>query len=282
MKLAVSNIAWGNGEEPAIFALLRRYGVAGIEVAPTRFWPDWTGAVPAAARIAARRLADEGFMVPSLQAILFGKPELNLFDDSGAFADHIRRIADLATEFGARILVFGAPRNRDRGALTPEAAFERAIAIFRCLGRDCAEREVKLCIEPNPPAYGCNFVTDSRDGMALVDAVASPGFGLHLDTGGLALAQEDPAQAVTRARNHLAHLHISEPHLAPIVPATIDHAGVGRALRQIAYSGWTAIEMRRSAEPLSALARSLEHALACYRGRLHIGAPILSSVEAVA
>ncbi len=282
MRLAVSNIAWSDADEPAVLTLLRQRGITGIEVAPTRLWPEWAGATPPAARAMRKRLADEGFEVPSLQAIFFAKPELNLFGDDGAFVDHVRHVADLAVAFGARILVFGAPKNRDRGTLSPETAFERAVATLRRVGADCAACSIKLCIEPNPPAYGCNFVTDSREGMALVRAVDSPGFGLHLDTAGMRLANEDPARAIVETREQLAHFHVSEPHLAPIVPASIDHEGIARVLRRIGHAGWVAIEMRRPADPVASLARSIDHVRHCYRGHLRIAAPDTASIEAVA
>lgn len=282
MRLAVSNIAWLDTDEPVILSLLRHHGISGIEVAPTRFWPDWSGATPSAARAIRRRLADEAFEVPSLQAIFFAKPDLSLFGDRTTFVDHVRRVADLATELGARILVFGAPKNRDRGALGPDVAFGRAVEVLHRCGADCAARGVKLCIEPNPPAYGCNFVNQSHEGLKLVHAVDSPGFGLHLDSGGLTLAGEDLALAITDAGRSLAHFHVSEPNLAPIVPASVDHAMVGRTLRQIGYDGWCAIEMRRADDPVAALSRSIEHARHCYRGRLRLTAPAAASLEAVA
>lgn len=282
MKLAVSNIAWNDADEPVVLSLLRHHGIFGIEAAPTRFWPDWSGATPKAARAARRRLADEAFEVPSLQAIFYAKPDCQLFGERRAFIDHVRHVADLAAELGARILVFGAPKNRDPGALTPDIAFGQAVEVLRQCGTDCAARGVKLCIEPNPQAYGCNFVTDSRSGLALVRAVDSPGFGLHLDTGGLTLAREDPAIAIAEARGALAHLHVSEPSLAPIVPASIDHAAVGGTLRKVGYDGWCAIEMRRTANPVADLVRSIEYVRHCYRGRLRLAAPATASLEAVA
>jgi sugar phosphate isomerase/epimerase len=279
VRLAVSNIAWNDAEEPQVLGLLRNKGVTGIEVAPTRLWPEWAGATPAAARLARVRLADEGFEVPSMQAILFGKPDLSLFGDGTAFTDHVRGVADLAAALGAHVLVYGAPKSRDRGALTPVAAFDRAVEVLCVVAAECAARNTVLCIEPNPADYGCNFVVNSAEGLALVQAVDSPGLRLHLDTAAMVLAGEDPAGAVAAADAYLSHVHISEPHLAPIVPASIDHARVGRSLRRIGYRNWVAIEMRRVDGAVPALARAVDHARDCYRERLRIAAP---SAEAVA
>ena len=38
MKLAISNIAWETGEDEQVYALMRKYGYSGLEIAPTRFF----------------------------------------------------------------------------------------------------------------------------------------------------------------------------------------------------------------------------------------------------
>ena len=72
-------------------------------------------------------------------AILFGKPELRIFGPEPvrqATLDHLGRVAELAAALGARALVFGSPRNRDRGVLTPDEAFTHAVDFFRGAGSD--------------------------------------------------------------------------------------------------------------------------------------------------
>ncbi len=38
MKMAISNIAWDAGEDAGVYALMRKYGYMGLEIAPTRFF----------------------------------------------------------------------------------------------------------------------------------------------------------------------------------------------------------------------------------------------------
>ena len=38
MKLAISNIAWTAEEDEQVYAMMRRYGYTGLEIAPTRFF----------------------------------------------------------------------------------------------------------------------------------------------------------------------------------------------------------------------------------------------------
>ena len=75
-KLAISNIGWEIGDDPDVIKLLGDSGVGGIEIAPTKIWPEWIGATEKAAKEYRSRLNSEGFEVPALQAIVYGKPEL--------------------------------------------------------------------------------------------------------------------------------------------------------------------------------------------------------------
>ena len=43
MRVAVSNIAWPAELDAEAYALLAGMGVEGIEIAPTRVWPGWSG-----------------------------------------------------------------------------------------------------------------------------------------------------------------------------------------------------------------------------------------------
>jgi len=265
MKLAVSNIAWDAPEDARVLSLLREQGVAGVEVAPTKLWPDWSGADPAAAAAARARYAEAGFAVPALQAILFGRPDLTVFGDTlPSLVAHVGRVAALAAALGAGVLVFGSPKNRARGALSPDEAMARAEPAFRAMAEACAPHGVTLCLEPNPPAYGCDFATGWRDAAALVRRVDHPHFGLHLDVACLALAGEDAAEAIAATLPLVRHFHVTEPELADFAAPKLDHARIGRAVRGSGYAGWLSIEMRRSADPLRSVGEAVGKVAAWY------------------
>ena len=122
---------------------LRDAGFTGIEVAPTRVWPGWEGAVPAAAARLRTMFSGEGFTVPAIQAILFGAGDVALFGDHGQRArlrDHLLRAADLAAALGAGVMVFGAPSARRRGSLPPAEAMAAAADFLAAAGRDISSR----------------------------------------------------------------------------------------------------------------------------------------------
>ena len=256
MKLAFSNIAWDAAEETAARDILRQNGFAGIEVAPTKCWPDWQGAGPDSAGRLRAALRQDGFAVPAMQALLFGMPQLKVFGtaaEQAALVEHIAMVAGLAAALGAGTLVFGSPRNRDRGELDPDAASAQALHVFRAMGEACHAQGVWLGIEANPAQYGCNFLTGWRDAAAFVRLCAHPGVRLHLDAACTYMAGDDVAEAVEQSADILVHVHISEPELGLFAGPVADHARLAAALRQVDYQGWCSLEMRRAEPPLPAI-----------------------------
>ena len=248
MRLAVCNIAWDEAEQEEVLELLREHGATGVEVAPTKLWPEWRGADEAAAKAVAERFLSAGFVVPALQAILFGRPELQVFgtDQSRqALLEHLSRVGTIARGLGAKVLVFGSPKNRERGSLSPREAFTQAVIFFREAAAVCKSTGTVLCIEPNPEGYGCKFVTRWREAVELAEAVDHPGFGLHLDTGCIHMAGDDPAEAVRSCADVMRHLHVSEPQLADLCQPVVDHERVARVLHESGYGHWVSLEMRR-------------------------------------
>jgi len=268
MKLAVSNIAWDVHDDPEILSLLRELGVDGVEVAPTKIWPNWEGATADAAAGYRRFLASKGFEIPSFQAIVYGRPDLKLFESEArraAFLKHLTRVADLAQAMDARRLVFGAPKNRRREALSSAEAEAIAVPLFRKAAELCHSRDTVFCLEPNPPDYHCDFATHAEEGRLLVEKVDHPGFRLHLDAAGMLLAGDDPAQAIGAAGPLLAHFHASEPMLGDFSqPADDHHRRAAAELRRIGYDGWVSIEMRMGDRPAAQIGQAVRYAREVY------------------
>jgi sugar phosphate isomerase/epimerase len=241
-----------------------------VEIAPTKLWPNWSGASPEAAREVAQRLHDQGFVVPALQSILFGHPELQVFGDPGArsaLLDHLEWVATLAQGFGAGVLVFGSPKNRDPGDLDAETAFARAAEVFRQAGERCARSGVSLCLEPNPSQYACRFMTSYRDVVRMVERVDHPAVRVHLDVACIELAGDDTTEAVRACAGRIAHFHVTEPDLADFSAAKMPHDAIGAALRATGYDGFLSIEMRRSSDPLRSIERAVLKTKASYGPR---------------
>jgi sugar phosphate isomerase/epimerase len=267
MRLAVSNLAIPISVTTADLEGLRALGVDGLEVAPTRLapWDDWSPSRLADYRM---RLADADLLVSSLQAILFGTEGLHLLGGEAAFEAmlaHVRRVAEIGSALRARIGVFGSPRNRLRGELPAEVAWELARTRFARMADAVAEFGFTLGLEPVPPAYGGDFLTVADDVIRMVAEVGHPGLRVHLDTGCVLLGGDAIDAAVMAAGNLLSHFHIAEPKLGPFHAPACPHATAAAALRDIAYDGWVAVEMLEQKEsPLEAVRKAASFAVDCY------------------
>jgi sugar phosphate isomerase/epimerase len=247
MRLAISNLAWPREADPAVAELLHRLGVPGVELAPTKVWPQPLAVSDREVADCRRFWEQRQIQIVALQSLLFGRAELQLFGDAGsqvAMLAHLGGMCRLAQLLGARVLVFGSPKNRRREQLTETEAEVKACDFFRRLGDIAEAHHVVIGIEPNPVEYGCDFLTTGAAAARFVERVQHPAIALHLDTACLALAGESPGLLLASHGRLVRHFHISEPRLQPIHTNTLDHALLARQIRSSGYSGWVSIEMQ--------------------------------------
>lgn len=242
MNLAVSNLAWGSLEATKIQDLLRSREILGVELAPTALWPEGPGVDPASVRRQAQFWSDAGMRVTGLQSLLYGHPELQLFDQAchAALLTHLSRMVELASALGARYVVFGSPKNRVRGDLSLEVADDLAASFFHRLVPVLEREGVTVTLEPNATQYGADYLTDYESCLRLSSLVGSVHVQPQVDTGCLSMVGVDPAAAIRRRTP--AHVHVSAPMLGP-PPGEIDHQAVRAALDEAGYDGWCTLEM---------------------------------------
>lgn len=271
MRLAVSNIAWPREQDPAVGRVLAEYGVTGVEVAPTKAFPDPLAASDAEIEAYPRVWEDRGLPIVAAQALLFGRPELTIFESADIrqrTLDYLRSIVQLCARLGAKALVFGSPKNRRVGSIPPAEARTIAVGFFRELADAAADADTTIVLEANPPEYGADFVTTAADAVDLVRAVDHPGFRLHLDTACMTLAGDPVRETFAAGFDLVHHFHVSEPNLAP--PGSsgrLDHAAFAAELTDRGYSGWVSLEMREPTPfDLADFAASVRWFVEHYRG----------------
>jgi D-psicose/D-tagatose/L-ribulose 3-epimerase len=261
MKLAISNIAWERYDDPEIFKLLLNNGVEGIEVAPTKIWPDWEGISEKSARKCSAILHNEGFSVPAFQSIFYRKPELKIFGSKNsriAFLEHIKFVLDIALCFEAKVLVFGSPKNRSRRDLPLNEALNIAYEFFPKIGNICADYGVFFAIEMNPPHYGCDFLNNSFDLITFIEKINHPSIKLHIDTAAMKLGNEDETSIINNGKDNIAHFHISEPFLGNFDKPESNHVMASKSLNQIVYKKWVSIEMNMVDSPKQAIKTAID------------------------
>ncbi len=270
MTLSFSHIAWPPDDEENSLELLSDLGLSEIELAPVRAFGDPLVATESAVRERAAWYRERGFGIGSFQALLFGTEGLELFgsDDSRQRMKTVLiAIGRIAGWAGAGPMVFGSPRNRLRGTLSHAESIRLATSFFREVGDACATAGSCLVIEANPEAYGADFCTRLEQAAELVKAVDSPGFGLHVDAGGMALSGETFEPVLREAAGLLRHVHASQPNLISFAEPDPVHARIARVLHEIRYSGSVAIEMRAQPDGLAAVRQAVEAAREIYQAK---------------
>ena len=270
MRLAISNIAWDVPEDEALARLLRRYAVDAIDVAPSKYFADPVHT--ADQDIARVKLwwADRGMAITGMQSLLFGTTGLNLFGPAqvqDAMLGHLAAVCRIGAGLGATRLVFGSPKNRDRSGLDDGEAMALAVPFFRRLGDLAQSCGVLICLEPNPPRYGANFMTTTAETAGVVEQVGHAAIKMQLDIGALTINGEDAATELAKCAGLVGHVHLSEPDLLPLGDGATDHAKVNAALVRYLSDPLVSIEMLATKnEPhLVAIERALQAAIKNYR-----------------
>lgn len=247
MKIAISNIAWHMEEEESIACVMEDLGVTGVEIAPTKIWSFPLAVSKNDIKSYQKFWQNKGIEIISLQALLFGKPDLKIFSNSQNRQEtfnYLCGMIELASKLEAKVLVFGSPKNRTIGDLDLTSALEIAQEFFFNLGEFAVKNGVIFCIEPNPNIYGCDFITNSNQGLDLVKKVNSQGFRLHLDSAGMTLSDEDIKSALTKSIAQLCHFHLSEPYLGQVGDGEVNHQLFTHILSDLNYQQWVSIEMK--------------------------------------
>lgn len=244
MKLSISNIAWQAKEDEKIYALMGAYGYSGLEIAPTRIFPQSPyDKLEEAGRWAAELKKRYGFSISSMQSIWHGRSE-SIFGTEAerrAMADYTKKAVDFASMIGCCNLVFGCPRNRN----IPDGA-DPAIAIpfFKEIGDYAFQKNTVIAMEANPPIYNTNYINDTLEAFELIEKVDSKGFLLNLDVG--TMIQNGESTDILRGKvRSVNHVHISEPGLTPIQKRNL-HADLKELLLAEGYQGYVSVEMGKT------------------------------------
>jgi len=248
MKLSASALAWNPEEEDAALALLKEERVSCIELVPGRLADS-----PRAER---GWYEGRGLRPVAFQALLHGTRDLHLFrsgESRRRLFSHLELLCGMACRMGVGALVFGSPRNRsfDESLINGDQARRLAREFFAEVGRVALSSGTCVCLETNPPSYGCNFLTRTRETVEFIREIGSPGIRLNLDLGAISINGEDPSEAVEGALDLVGHVHVSEPDLKPVGSVTGTrpaHVRLARSLSDRGYRGIISIEMARPPE----------------------------------
>lgn len=262
MKLSISNIGWQEKDDVAVYQIMKKYGYAGLEIAPTRIFPEAPYDAIREAGLWSKNLKKEfGFCVPSIQSIWYGRQE-KIFGSEEEFdilVNYTKKAIDFAAVIGCKNLVFGCPHNRN---FPDEADATVGIKFFKAIGDYAASKGTVIGMEANPPIYNTNYINDTASAIKLIKKVNSIGFKLNLDMGTIIHNQENVSELLGNV-GLINHVHISEPGLKPIEKRAI-HKELKDILVNEEYQGFVSIEMEK-VEDISKIVDVMRYISEVYR-----------------
>lgn len=233
-QISISNIAWDTTDDALVAKILASLDVHHIDIAPGKYFPNPEEASDADIAAVRRTWKERGFALAGFQSLLFGTQGLNVFGSEEVKERMLARLAHIcriAAGLGAKRLVFGSPKNRDRTGLTDEQTMDMARDFFTRLGDIAQWFGVVVCLEPNPEAYGANFLTNTMDACDFASKLNHPSIRMQLDTGAMFMNNESP-ETIEQVRDWIGHVHISEPQLAPLGESGVSHAQIGESFKK--------------------------------------------------
>ncbi len=248
MKLGISNIGWLKNEDSIVLMGLGTLKFDTIEVAPLRVINDIFSYTDQEVRDYVKLCMQSGLSVGSMQSLLFGQPQLQLFEDPQSMLNYLEIVCVLAKKLGVTQLVFGSPKNRIvPPGMTDAVAEDVAINFFRNLGDIAQNNNVVVVVEPNPVIYGCNFLTNTDQAAIFVRKLSHPAIRLHYDLGISVINNENITETIASIQDLLEHVHVSDLNLQPLsnfvaVQKLFD------ALKVINYQKNIVIEMKMTGE----------------------------------
>lgn len=242
MKLSISNIAWGAEHDLEMYHFLQETGYNGLEIAPTRLFPEMPYDHLGEAKDWAEELKDEyGLLAPSMQSIWYGHQEkiFGTKEERKILVDYTKKAIDFAEVIGCSNLVFGNPKNRD----TEDVAgnYPTAIDFFREIGDYAAEHNTVIAIEANPVIYNTRFLNTTEQAVEMAYKCGSEGVRVNVDLGTIIYNEED-INYLKQVPEYINHVHISEPGLILIEKREL-HVNLFELLKEIGYERYVSIEM---------------------------------------
>ena len=243
MNLSISNIAWADENDNCVYSLMQKYGYTGLEIAPTRIFPENPYSNLIEAKNWSKKLASiHGFIVPSIQSIWYGRSE-KIFGSSHereALISYTKHAINFAEAIGCGNIVFGCPQNR---SIPENEDLDIAVKFFKILGDYAFNHHTVIALEANPPIYNTNFINTTKDAIDFIEIVASKGFMLNLDLG--TMIENNESIDVLEGKEYLInHVHISEPGLKRIQKRNI-HKELADMLFNVNYGKFLSIEVRK-------------------------------------
>jgi D-psicose/D-tagatose/L-ribulose 3-epimerase len=240
MKYGINLYLWADDMHDGLMPVLEKLkemGYDGVEVPifdlDREKWRLWS-----------RRLDDLGLERTANTVIA---PEHNpLSSDKAVRAaayEHMQAVVDCCATVGSAILC--GPHQVALGVFTGRGAtddeWKRSVEHLRRVAEYAATAGVVLA-EEVVNRFELYHLNTLDQGIRLVDEVGHPNCRLHLDTFHAHIEEKNTADAIRRAGDRIAHVHVSENDRGVPGSGSVAWDGTFDALRETGYDGWLTVE----------------------------------------
>jgi D-psicose/D-tagatose/L-ribulose 3-epimerase len=157
--------------------------------------------------------------------------------------DHMRSVIDCCAAVGASLLC--GPHQVALGVFTgsgpTQEEWKRSVEHLQRVSEYAAGAGVVLAEEVvnRFELYHLNILDQA---IRFIDEVGHPNCRIHLDTFHAHIEEKDPAAAIRRAGQRIAHVHVSENDRGVPGTGSVAWAATFEALRDIGYDDWLTVE----------------------------------------
>ena len=223
-----------------------KLGFDGIEIAPFNI-AESVDDVSAARRKELRDIAaGEGIEIVGLHWLLLSPAGMHLTTpDASVRATTVRYLQSLVRfcgDLGGSVMVLGSPKQRDIvDGDNPADAAKRAIEGLREVGPVCAERGVKLLLEPLHPAE-TTFLQTVEEARSLVEEIDQSHIGFMVDCKAMSGMPRGIVGTIAEHAAAAGHFHANEPSGLGPGMGDLNFGPILSALEESGYEGWVSSE----------------------------------------
>jgi len=238
MKLALSNFAWDFPELENISKVLNETGIEYVEVVFSKYC-DWNDITTEKVTELKELLDKYNLKAISSQSLFYNVDCKSIVTESEKFINHVQKLIEYSKILGIKVLVFGSPALRKVGGYT----FSNLHETFNKIDALLDGTDIVFCIEPNSKIYGGEFFYTIKEIVSFLTTFKYKNIVTMCDTHNSWLEGQDPNDELTKYKDYIKHIHISEVNL-DIITDSKKHDEIKQTLMEINFDGLLTYEVK--------------------------------------
>lgn len=197
------------GKIDYLFSLLKEEKIKFIELPITKFFPNYKFEKKKINFIK-NKLKKYDLKISSVQSI-FHETNLNIFDKNNKkeIIKHLHRVINICNILNVPNIIFGSPKNRQKGQLNKKEADKIFTKILIDISKKLYQKKINFCIEPNARYYGCDYLFKYKQVLNFVKRLNLNNIFINFDTGNAQLEND----FILKNTQYIKNFQLSEKDL---------------------------------------------------------------------